>query len=235
MTGIYKIKNIINGRSYIGSAINFSRRMSQHVSSLNTNKHHSRYLQNSWNKHGEHNFVFGLIEQIEDPKELISREQYWMDTLKPEYNICPTAGSRLGSKSTAETRAKISNNNGRYWLGKFIPDEVKKKMSESSKGCTHSEATKKKISKATRGENHPMYGMKHTSSARTKMAKAKSKPIEQHTLDGVFVRDWSSGKEVQNELGFSQGNINKVCLGKYKQAYGFLWKFKNRNNERKDN
>jgi len=58
MTGIYKIKNMINGRTYIGSAINFSRRMSSHVSLLNMNKHHSKYLQNSWNKHGEHNFIW---------------------------------------------------------------------------------------------------------------------------------------------------------------------------------
>jgi len=226
MTGIYKIKNMINGRIYIGSAINFPRRVTQHVSSLNTNKHHSKYLQNSWNKYGEHNFIFGLIEQVEDSGELIVREQYWMDTLNPEYNICPTAGSRLGSKSTAETKARISKNNAKYWLGKSIPEDVKKKMSESSKGCAHSKSTKKKISEATTGENHPMYGKKHSASAKTKMAKAKSKPIEQHTLDGEFVRDWPSGKEVQNELGFSQGNINKVCLGKYKQAYGFIWKFK---------
>lgn len=217
---------MINGRAYIGSAINFSRRISEHTGLLNRNKHHSRYLQNSWNKYGEHNFIFGLLEQVDDPVDLITREQHWMDTLKPEYNICPIAGSRLGSKATAETKAKISKNNAKYWLGKSIPENVKKKMSESSKGCTHSNATKKKISKSTSGDNHPMYGMKHTSSTKTKMAKAKSKPIEQKTIDGEFVRNWSSGKEVQNELGFSQGNINKVCLGKHKQAYGFIWKFK---------
>lgn len=225
MTGIYKIKNMINGRIYIGSAINFSRRIGEHTGLLNKNKHHSAYLQNSWNKHGGDNFIFGLIEQVKHSEDLIAREQCWMDTLNPEYNICPTAGSRLGSKSTEETKAKISKNNGKYWLGKSIPEDVKKKMSNSSKGCAHSDATKKKISEATSGENHPMYDKKHTSSARAKMAKTKSKPIEQHTLDGVFVRNWSSGKEVQNEIGFNQGNINKVCLGKYKQAYGFIWKF----------
>ncbi|MEK6829301.1 MAG: NUMOD3 domain-containing DNA-binding protein [Nanoarchaeota archaeon] len=226
MTGVYKIKNMIDGRIYIGSAINFSNRISRHVNLLKKNKHHSAYLQNSWNKYGEHNFIFGLIEQVEESEKLIVREQYWIDILKPEYNICPTAGSRLGSKATAETKAKISKNNSKYWLGKSISEEVRQKMSKSSKGCTHSDVTKKKISNSTRGENHPMYGMKHTTFSKKKMANAKSKPIEQYTLDKMFVREWTSGKEVQNELGFSQGNINKVCLGKYKQAYGFIWKFK---------
>lgn len=54
----------------------------------------------------------------------------------------------------------------------------------------------------------------------------RTKPIEQHTLDGELVKEWASGKEVQNKLGWSQGNINKVCLGKFKTAYGFVWKFK---------
>lgn len=217
---------MVNGRIYIGSAINFPRRIGEHTNLLKRNKRHSKYLQNSWNKYGCDKFIFGLIEQVENPKNLISREQYWIDTLKPEYNICPTAGSRLGSKSTAETKAKISQNNAKYWKGKSIPEEVKKKMSESSIGCTHSDATKKKISESTSGENHPMYGMKHAVSSKIKMSKAKSKPIEQYTLDEVFIREWTSGKEVQSELGWSQGNINKVCLGKYKSAYGFIWKFK---------
>lgn len=73
MTGNYKIKNMINGRTYINSAINFSKRVSRHVNLLNKNKRHSRYLQNSWNKHGSDNFIFGLLEQVDDPDELITR------------------------------------------------------------------------------------------------------------------------------------------------------------------
>ena len=40
-------------------------------------------------------------------EKAIEREQYYLDLLKPEYNICKTTGSTLGFKHTEETIAKI--------------------------------------------------------------------------------------------------------------------------------
>jgi group I intron endonuclease len=227
MTAIYKIENKINNKIYIGSAIYFPRRIKEHIGLLKKNKHHSTYLQNSWNKHGENNFIFEVIEKISTPEQLIPREQYWIDTLKPEYNICPTAGSKFGLKSSQETKDKISKNNAKYWLGKNISESTKEKMRESSKNYVCLNVTKEKISKAIQGENHPMYGKTHTEISKNKMSITKSKPIAQYSLVGEFIKEWPSCKQVQSELGYSQGNINKVCLNKpfYKQAYGFVWKF----------
>ena len=53
-----------------------------------------------------------------------------------------------------------------------------------------------------------------------------SKPIIQLTLDGEFVREWKSATEVQRQLGFSQGYICWCCKGKYKTAYGYIWRYK---------
>lgn len=53
-----------------------------------------------------------------------------------------------------------------------------------------------------------------------------SKVILQYSIDGEFIREWPSGKEVQRQLGFAQTNISACCLGKYKQAYGYIWKYK---------
>ena len=55
--------------------------------------------------------------------------------------------------------------------------------------------------------------------------KTRSKPVGQYTRDGELVKIWQSTKEVQRKTGFSQGNISKVANGKYKQAYGFVWKY----------
>jgi hypothetical protein len=41
--------------------------------------------------------------------ELISREQYYIDLLNPEYNICKVAGSRLGCKHSPETLLKYKS------------------------------------------------------------------------------------------------------------------------------
>ena len=54
----------------------------------------------------------------------------------------------------------------------------------------------------------------------------KSKQIIQFTLEGRFIREWTSAKEVEKQIGYDQGNISSCCRGKYKQAYGYIWKFK---------
>ena len=56
-------------------------------------------------------------------------------------------------------------------------------------------------------------------------AKTRSKPVGQYTLDGELVKIWQSTKEIQRQVGFSQGNISKSANGKRKQAYGFIWKY----------
>ena len=42
-------------------------------------------------------------------ESLINKEQYYMDILKPQYNICKTAGSTLGFKHSLNTLLKLKN------------------------------------------------------------------------------------------------------------------------------
>lgn len=105
ISGIYIITNTTNDKIYIGSSVNMYSRWKRHIKDLNNNKHHSKYLQNSWFKYGEENFTFEIIEQCERSK-LIEREQVWLDFFKPEYNSCKIAGSCLGFKHSEETKMK---------------------------------------------------------------------------------------------------------------------------------
>lgn len=113
-TGIYAIINLNNGKKYIGSAARgFRHRWHTHKSDLKRDCHHSSYLQNSWNKYGESNFEFKIIEVVPkeewtDNKYLLDIEQMYLDTFQPEYNILPTAGSNLGMKTSEETKRKLS-------------------------------------------------------------------------------------------------------------------------------
>ena len=68
---------------------------------------------------------------------ILSREQFHIDSLGPEYNINPIAGPRLGSTHSADTKAKIS---------------------EAMTGKTHTVEAKVLISEAKKGENNPMFG-----------------------------------------------------------------------------
>ena len=58
-----------------------------------------------------------------------------------------------------------------------------------------------------------------------RVAKALSKPIGQYTRDGELVKIWPSTQEAQRQAGFSQSTISQVANGKFKQAYGFIWKY----------
>lgn len=49
--------------------------------------------------------------------------------------------------------------------------------------------------------------------------------IRQHSLDGEFIREWKSFREIERELGFRSSNINMCCQGKLKKAYGYKWSY----------
>lgn len=53
-----------------------------------------------------------------------------------------------------------------------------------------------------------------------------SKPLFQFTKTGEFIRDWSSVIEVERVLGYRRGSISSCCSGRYKSAYGYIWKYK---------
>lgn len=105
-SGIYKILNTKNGKCYIGSAVYIATRIATHRSSLRKNKHQSRHLQASWNKYGGWFFEFIILERCEKDK-LVEREQFYIDTLKPEYNKRPKAASNVGIKYGKQTAEHI--------------------------------------------------------------------------------------------------------------------------------
>src|SRR5690349_13606447 len=106
--GIYIIKNILNNKCYFGSTTNsFQRRFKAHKSQLNRGIHHSSKLQRAWDKYGESNFIFLIVEICTD-EEIIEREQFYIDTFKPFYNECPKAGSCKGVKHRKEVCEAIS-------------------------------------------------------------------------------------------------------------------------------
>ncbi len=85
ISGIYMILNLKNGKSYIGSSREIYQRLMKHRYELRRNKHSNAHLQAAYNKYGEENFEYKIIEPVIET-ELIRREQYWCCTLKPGYN-----------------------------------------------------------------------------------------------------------------------------------------------------
>lgn len=128
-TGIYEIVNTTNGKRYVGSAKNFKKRWQSHLAKLRSGLHHSKYLQSSWSKHGAEAFQFRKLI-ICEAKDLILYEQICIDSICPAFNIARIAGNTLGTRRSAETRAKISEKA----KGRKCSEESKAKMSASLKG-----------------------------------------------------------------------------------------------------
>jgi len=175
-SGIYKIINKVNGKIYIGSAVCIVNRKRIHWFALRHNKHHSSTLQNAWNKYGENSFIFETIEEVQEKGKLIEREQFYLDALSPEYNICKIAGSCLGQKHSEEARQKMSEahkGEKHHFFGKNHSKEAKQKMSESKKGKHRSEETRQKMSDALKGEKHHNFGKHLSEETRQKISESQ--------------------------------------------------------------
>ena len=92
--GIYVILNVVTNKVYIGSSVALRDRKNRHFNDLRNSRHCNDVLQNSWDKHGEDNFVFMTIEICE--KDVVrDREQFYLDYYKPYikgngYNLSST-------------------------------------------------------------------------------------------------------------------------------------------------
>ncbi len=217
--GIYKIINKINGKYYIGSAVNLYERWYKHKSDLNKNKHDNSYLQNAWNKYGEENFTFVVLELIDNKIELINREQYWIDILDATnrslaYNLAPKAGSMLGFKHSEETKRKISKNR----KGIKIPLEAQKRSAETRRGMKRSIEFKEKMSKIKQGFRHSKETKRKISEIQIgKKREPRSEEVKAKISQANKGRtDMPKGQDVYNSL-FNNEQIREI---KIKMANG---------------
>ena len=153
--GVYLISNNVNGKCYVGSTIHLDQRRREHFSKLANNKHINAHLQNAYNKYGREAFDFEVLEtmDIDDniKDKLLKREQFWIDNLKPEYNILLVAGSNLGYHHTEETKKKISEST----TGVKKSEEHAKHIREGQSGRVLTEEHKAKLSEAARHRKSP--------------------------------------------------------------------------------
>lgn len=125
--GIYMIRNKINGKIYIGQSNSIEQRLKSHQYELNKNKHANKHLNRAWNKYGENNFEFKIIEEC-DVNILDDKERYYIkkfDAFNNGYN--QTVGGRA-----------LRGKDHPFYNGKHS-EELKQQMRlhrEQDKNCT---------------------------------------------------------------------------------------------------
>ena len=88
LSGIYKIVNKTNGKYYVGSSNNISKRFRDHKRELTFNRHHCIGLQRAWNKYGSNKFDFVIIENILSNDDLLTTEQKHLDNAMTDKENC---------------------------------------------------------------------------------------------------------------------------------------------------
>lgn len=107
--GIYGIKNIVNGKMYVGQAINIYKRWKDHIDDLNEDKHYNIHLQRSWNLYGQENFKFFILEECSQ-EDLNQKEIFYVDKFNAYingYNQTRGGDGSLGYKHNDETIEKM--------------------------------------------------------------------------------------------------------------------------------
>ena len=194
---IYSIQNMINEKCYIGlSVTSLSKRKGSHLSRLKKGKHGNSHLQRSYDKYGENNFKFTVLEEdfdcIEDLKKA---EIFWINflgTLNSDYGYNILKGgnvSWLGHKRPKFAK-KISGQNHHYY-GTTVSDKLKKLLSD----------------RLTEGGS------------------PKSKTVMQLTKKGLIISCFDSLSQAERFTGAKYQHISAVCRGKRLSAGGFVWRY----------
>jgi group I intron endonuclease len=210
-TGIYQIQSItIPDRVYIGSATSIQNRWWIHLCKLRHNKHHSRKLQNHYNKYGESDLCFSILYEC-CKQYLIVKEQEYINLFNPFFNIRKVADNNTGIKYSKESCLKMSksktgilhttehkNKISRSLIGRKYSEETINKMSSAQKGRILSEDHKLRISKANRGrivtyetkqkQREKALGRLHSESSKLKMRKPKPEGFSQKIKESWIIR-----------------------------------------------
>lgn len=101
IAGVYKITNKITGDFYIGSSKNIENRWAQHRCSSMWKKQPNSKLYQDMVSYGLDNFKFEVLEETAD---LRNREQYWVDQLKPSYNVRRANGCDIERRKESHKR-----------------------------------------------------------------------------------------------------------------------------------
>lgn len=197
---IYKIRNVVNNKFYVGSTTNTRERFRTHRSRLRKGTHHCRHLQASWNKYGEDCFKFEVQEVVENATKLWEAEARW---LTEHYGkaYCYNAGS----SPDAPMRGRFGASNPKYKVP--IAEEQKAAISATLKAFY-----------AEDPNNHPRVGKLHTEETKAKISAKVNQAIAEGR-GGAFIPSEETRQKMsealkgnQNALGYKRTDAEREAI-----------------------
>lgn len=222
LSGVYKLSFEGSEKFYVGSTTgSLKLRFLRHFISLKAKNHYNNILQKAFTKY-EKKIVLEILEVCK-PEDCISREQFHIDALKPEYNICQVAGNTFGIKPSEKCLLATSRKVDMFDVdGNFI--KTFKSRNEAfretgiSSACIVQAVRKKILAQRFQFRNHGKF------SKLPRYEKSTSQKILQYSLDGEFIKEYPSMLEASKLLSIPVGNISKHLSDKTDKCYGFIFK-----------
>jgi group I intron endonuclease len=228
-TGVYSIyfKNCKSNKIYIGSASRsenkksengFYDRWSTHICRLKNKTSGNPILQNAYNKYGQDNMIFNILEEC-PPSDCLIKEQYYIDKFNSYifgYNARPLSNNNKGFKQTEYQKKQVRN---KY-------KEIRNSYVNDIKFLYNSGKTTREISqtlKISRGVISKIFDENNITPR--KLMDYTKKKIYQFDLNGIFIKEWESVNSCSRELNFNIHGIHRVLQNKCSHFKNFYFSF----------
>lgn len=195
---IYRIKNNINNKIYIGQTVrDLETRLKEH------RRNKKCIMHRVFNKYGYENFTVDIIDTAETLDELNNKEIYWINYYDSSnkdkgYNLCEGGGNTKGYHHSEESKQLMSEHQKRkygsdnHFYGMHHTDETREKMRQSW------------IDRKATGESLP-----------------QCKKVINLDTGEIF----NSITDACNKYNLKNTHVSRVCRGKRKRTGGYRWAY----------
>lgn len=206
--GIYLIRNVINGKVYIGASLNIGDRLRFHIRALRLKlrKSENEHFINSWHKHGEHTFTYIVLEEC--TKDLLrSREFFWTNyygSTNPKLGFNKRMDSENGMITHPETSARLKNSS--RW------NKATQEMRDAQAIITEKFWRDNPDKKTQMAKN-------------VKLTRQEKYKFIQLNEEENTIKEYNTMEDIIKENPtYKWQNIYAVCNGYKKRIYGFKWR-----------
>lgn len=222
-SGVYKIHCKTSGKFYIGSSVLIRARWASHRHYLRRGSHPNKHLQHSYNKYGEADLVFSVLESCASDL-CVAREQFWISSYSMDdlLNNSPTASTRLGFRHSEKTlevlKRRAKDRNHGHLANHFFA-----KGTATFLGKSHTEEAKAKMRMAAIGRGLPSIagwnaGIAMKDEVRARVSKSVSAKMVVYGQDHVLRaqdlrREGMSYKQIASALDLSIATAHRLVQG----------------------
>lgn len=236
MMCIYLRTNKINGKQYVGQAVDFEKR--EYDWEKRKRPYAGTYINNARNKYGIKNWTVEILKECNTQDELNEWEIYYIKALNTKapngYNLTDGGGGKIGYVTSQETRERLSKSHMGLGLGEKRPEQAEKMKGEKNP-FFHKRHSKESIEKMkashkghipwNKGKTYEeQFGEEKAKELKQKCINNAYRVDQIDKITGEVLHQWDCSKDAARELGLEYTNINKCAKGRYKTAFGYIWK-----------